>query len=114
MVLCGASAYEQKYYLNPDFAGLPAGIKEELQILCVLFTEEAGGIFTMEFADDGRLLLKTDAAADDFDYDEIGAALRIRQLQNDRQELFSSLCLYYRIFIRGEAPQKLRKESEKC
>ena len=36
IVLCGASAYEQKYYFNPDFDALPQQVKEELQILCVM------------------------------------------------------------------------------
>ena len=43
VVLCGSSAYEQKYYLNEDFAGLPQTIKDELKIMCVLFTEDVGG-----------------------------------------------------------------------
>ena len=49
IVLCGASAYEQKYYFNEDFSSLPDHVKKELQIMCVLFTEEIGGIFTLEF-----------------------------------------------------------------
>ena len=48
-VLCGANAYEQKYYFNPDFESLPQAIQDELHIMCVLFTEEIGGIFTVEF-----------------------------------------------------------------
>ena len=36
IVLCGASAYEQKYYFNPDFDALPQQVKEELQILLSL------------------------------------------------------------------------------
>ena len=48
VVLCGASAYEQKYYFNKDFDSLPDHVKKELQIMCVLFTEEIGGIFTLE------------------------------------------------------------------
>ena len=39
MVLCGASAYEQKYYLNEAFGRLPSRIQDELKIMCVLFTE---------------------------------------------------------------------------
>jgi len=38
IVLCGANAYEKKYYFNPLFEALPEGIKEELNIICVLFT----------------------------------------------------------------------------
>ena len=32
-VLCAASSYEQKYYLNPDFAALPEAVQQELQIM---------------------------------------------------------------------------------
>ena len=32
-VLCGANAYEQKYYFNRQFAALPESIRQELQIL---------------------------------------------------------------------------------
>ncbi|MCI5568562.1 MAG: DUF6145 family protein [Candidatus Alectryocaccobium sp.] len=110
MVLCGANAYEQKYYLNPDFEGLPSQIKDELQIMCVLYTAEIGGIFTVEFNDDGKLLLKTNASENDFTYDEIGSELKIKQLMNDKQELFRSLELYYRIFIDGDVPEELLKE----
>lgn len=45
VVLCGASAYNKKFYLNQDFKGLPDSIKDELKIMCVLFTEDIGGIF---------------------------------------------------------------------
>ena len=38
IVLCAASAYEQKFYLNPDFMTLPESIRQELQIMCVLYT----------------------------------------------------------------------------
>ena len=47
VTLCGSNAYEKKYYLNPDFNGLPEQIKQELQIACVLFTAEVGGILTL-------------------------------------------------------------------
>lgn len=102
-VLCGANSYEQKYYLNKAFSSLPEQIKDELQILCVTYTEEIGGVFTMEFDEGGVLLLKTMAAENDFAYDEIGSQLRIKQLQADRQDLFTSLELYYRVFINGES-----------
>ena len=38
LVLCAASAYEEKFYLNEAFKGLPEGIKEDLKIISVLFT----------------------------------------------------------------------------
>lgn len=42
-VLCGANVYEKKYYFNRKFDGIPPSIKDELHIICVLFTEEVGG-----------------------------------------------------------------------
>ena len=40
IVLCAANSYEQKYYLNPEFEMLPESIKQELNIMCVLYTED--------------------------------------------------------------------------
>lgn len=57
VVLCASNSYEKKYYFNPDFDKLPEDIKNELKIMCVLFTEEVGGILDLEFDDDGTLLL---------------------------------------------------------
>ena len=48
VVVCGANAYEQKYYFNEEmFGNLPQSVKDELHIISVLFTEEVGGIFTI-------------------------------------------------------------------
>ena len=33
IVLCAASAYEEKYYLNEDFASLPDAVKDELRAM---------------------------------------------------------------------------------
>lgn len=55
IVLCGSSAYTKKFYLNPLFNGLPEGIKEDLNILCVLYTEDIGG--TLQLIFDKRELL---------------------------------------------------------
>ena len=98
VVLCGASAYEQKYYFNKDFNSLPDHVKKELQIMCVLYTEEIGGIFTLEFDDQGDLQFKTEAAEADGFY----GALKIKQLRQEKQELLESLEMYYRVFFLGE------------
>ena len=42
VVLCGASAYEQKYYFNQDFDSLPESIKQELHIMCVRRNPDTG------------------------------------------------------------------------
>ena len=87
VVLFGASACEQKYYFNQDFASLPETIKQELQVMCVLYTEDVGGILTLEFDENGNLQFKTEATDSDFRYDEIGSVLKIKQLQSEKREL---------------------------
>ncbi len=101
-VLCGANSYEQKYYFNEQFASIPDSIKEELHIICVLFTEEVGGIFTIVFEEDGSISFETDAEEDDFLYDEISSGLMIREIRRNRQEMLEALSLYYRVFVLHE------------
>ena len=102
MVLCASNAYEKKYYLNDQFSNLPERVKQELQIMCVLFTEDVGGILTLEFAQDGTLEFKTEALEADARYDEIGSALKIKQIQTEKKELLESLEMYYRVFFLGD------------
>ncbi len=102
-ILCASSKYEEKYYLNPEFEGLPQGIKDELQAMCVLFTEDIGGILTLEFDDNANLQFVTMTDENDILYDEIGSVLKIKQLRNARQELLESLEMYYKIFFLGQS-----------
>ncbi len=106
VVLCGANAYEQKYYFNEQFAKIPQSIQEELHVICVLFTEEVGGIFTIVFEEDGSVSLETDAEEDDLLYDEISSGLLVGEIRRNRQELLESLQLYYKIFILHEDIQE--------
>ena len=99
IVLCGSNAYEQKYYLNEDFNGLPQAIKDELKIMCVLFTEDIGGILSLEFEENGDLIFNVTADEGDLLYDDIGSGLKIQQIIREKQELLQQLELYYRIAI---------------
>ena len=101
MVLCGSNGYERKYYFNEEFASLPDEVKKELQILCVWFTEECGGVLTMEFDQDGALEFKHITSEYDGYYDEIGADLKIKQYREERRDLLESLELYYRLMFLG-------------
>ena len=102
IVLCGASAYEQKYYFNKLFDKIPQSIQDELHIICVLFTEEVGGVITFVFEPDGSLSIETESAEDDFLYDEISSGLLVGKIRSTKQELLESLELYYRVFFLGE------------
>lgn len=102
IVLCGANAYEKKYYFNERFKGIPQSIQEELHIICVLFTAEVGGIFTIVFEPDGMLAFETNAAEDDILYDEVSSGLLVGEIRRNRQEMLESLSLYYKVFILHE------------
>jgi Family of unknown function (DUF6145) len=102
VVLCGANSYKKKYYINEDFAALPSSIQDELQVLCVLFTEEIGGVLRLEFEEDGNLQFWVEALESDAMFDEIGSALKIKELQKTKRELLESLEMYYRVFFLGE------------
>ncbi len=97
VVLCAANAYQKKYYLNPDFEGLPKAVRDELQILCVLYTEDVGGILTIGFDEDGKLKLQVTYSEGDAFFDEIGSRVKIGKMQKEKEELFSSLEQYYHI-----------------
>ena len=101
-VLCGANSYEQKYYFNQEFSSLPQSVKDELHIMCVLYTEDVGGILTLEFDDSGTLEFKVTAPEEDYLIDEIGSVLKIKQYQEEKREMLESLELYYRTFFLGE------------
>ena len=87
VVLCAASAYEQKFYLNPQFESLP---------------EDVGGILLVVYDEEGNLELKVEHEENDFAFDEIGSVLKIKQLQQTKRELFESLETFYRVFYLGE------------
>lgn len=102
VVLCVSNAYEKKYYLNEDFNGLPDHIKNELKAMCVLFTEDVGGILMLKYDENGTLQFETEAAEEDILYDEIGAVLKIKQLRNQKADLLQSLELYFKVFFLDE------------
>lgn len=102
VVLCVSNAYHKKYYLNENFNGLPQTIRDELKIMCVLYTEDVGGILELVFDEDGNLDFRTSCKENDFFYDEIGSVLKIKQYRNERRELLESIETYYRIVFLGE------------
>ena len=98
-ILCACGAYEQKFYFNNRFDNIPEAVKEELQVMCVMFTEDVGGEIYVSFDEDGTLLLTVNADEDDILYDEIGSGLKINELRRKKAELFEQLEAYYRSFI---------------
>ena len=83
VVLCGANAYEEKYYLNPDFEQLPQEVKDELKIMCVLYVHDVGGILTLVYEEDGELCFEVTSEEFDPMFDDIGSQLKIKELQRE-------------------------------
>ena len=97
-ILCAANSANMLFYFNEEKYGiLPEDVKKELKIICVLYCPDVGGIITMSFSDEHRLLISTIEPID-----EIGAELRVKQIRRDNEELFSMLEEFSRKFFGGE------------
>ena len=103
VILSVANAYKKQYYLNPKLAKLPDTIQEELQIMCVLYTADVGGILTLRFDEEGNLLCHVTSEEDDYFFDEIGCVFKSKEIQREKQELLEALELYYKAFFLKEA-----------
>ncbi len=102
VVLCASNAYEQKYYLNEDFAALPQAVQDELKVMCVLYTEDVGGVLSLVFEEDGTLVFEVNADEGDLLFDEIGSVLLMKRMQEEKRELLAALELYFKVFFLGE------------
>lgn len=102
IILCGSSTYTKKFYLNEDFGSLPSSIKDELKVMCVLFTEDVGGTIELYFDESGNLQIETSMDEGDLLYDDIGSVLKVKQMRREKSELFESLEMFYRVFFLGE------------
>lgn len=99
IVLCVSNSYEKKFYLNDDFQSLPKQVKDELKIMCVLYTEDIGGILSLEYDEDGNLQFVVQADEGDLLFDEIGSVLKMKQIREDKKELLEALETYYKVFF---------------
>ena len=106
VVLCGASAYEKLFYLNPDLDNLPQDVKDQLKILCVCFTEKVGGRLMLQYDEEGNLEFSVSANEADAMFDEIGSALEIKKIQAEERDFLESLELYFKVFFLGLDPEE--------
>ncbi len=97
--LAVANGYTEKYFLSDDFAGLPAMIKDEIQIMLVEYVADIGGMIGLYFDEEGDLKIELTKADDDFFYDDIGAEYKLREIERHKRELFESLEFYYKSFV---------------
>ncbi len=112
IVLCGANAYDKKYYFNKKFSKVPESIQEQLHIISVLFTEEIGGIFTVSFTPYGELVMESTHEDGDLLYDEIGAPLMIKEIRKQKREMLEALEIYFKVTYLGQNPADLLDTDE--
>ncbi|GHU63604.1 hypothetical protein FACS189418_7210 [Clostridia bacterium] len=101
-ILCVSNAELKQYYFNPKFSSLPDQIQKEIITLCVDHTAENGGIFSLEFNSEGKLQISVKCSDENTFFDQIGSELKIKQMQQEKVELFRSLELFYQVFIRSK------------
>ncbi len=95
VVLCAANAYNQKFFLNPEYNNLPDDVKNQLKIISVEYTEEIGGIFLMEFNRDNKLVLKSMHEDGDIMFDEDNSRKKIDSIAEKYEALFTKLETYF-------------------
>lgn len=108
-ILAVASYEKQKYYLEQAFQALPASIQEEVRVLCVLLAQKLMCTFVVGFYEDGQVYFETVLREDDFNFDDIGAQLEIKEIYRKKKDLLASLSLWYRIYFTEEG-YKLKQE----
>ena len=96
-VLCAANSANMMFYFNEEHYGiLPDEVKKELKRLCVLYCADVGGIITMGFSESHKLMITTLEPID-----EIGAELKVRQMQREQAELFRQLEKFSEMLSQG-------------
>lgn len=107
-ILCAAKNTDFKgFAMNPEYDRLPDEIKDKLRILCAEFVEDAGGVFIIQFEEDGTPQFVTEETVD-----EIGAGVRISKLQREEARLWEQLRMFYRVFVLGEDAASLLEKGD--
>lgn len=106
-IVLSVSPYNHKYYFESNFNDIPAEIKEELTEAIAAIAEKVNAIITVGFNEEGQIFIDQTADMDVF-VDDIGAALEIKRLQQEKAELLKSLQLWYMIY-RSEKGQIVKE-----
>lgn len=96
-ILISVSPYVQKFYFNEKYKDLPMDIREALRAKLAVIAEKVNGIITLGFNENGEIFIE-ERHEDPVFYDDIGASLEIKKLQNEEAELLKSLKMWYVIY----------------
>ena len=97
VILCSASKYTQKYFINSEFDEIPEDIINDIKELCIITSAKIKAVFSIGFYEDGNVFLEVQNE-DNVDFDEENAKTEISIIQNEQKELIKALQLWYTIF----------------
>lgn len=93
-----ASYYKQQYYANPKFEGLPVNIRNHMRDLSIMLAEKLHGVITLGFYPSGDVFFEITAEEGDFEHDEIGAQLELKEVEGENKENFKTMKLWYLMY----------------
>lgn len=96
LIVC-ISAFEHKYFYNPEFEDIPSEIKQELVEATAHIAEQVNGIISVGFYQNGTVYIEQ-TLQDNILVDEIGADLEIKRFQKEKKELIKSLTMWYMVY----------------
>mgnify|MGYP006894339477 CR=1 FL=1 len=106
-IFISASYYKQRYYANPEFDDVPVEIRNEMRALCIMLAEKLHGIVSVGFYSNGDIFFEAMAEESDYEYDEIGAHLEIKQIEKEKSKTLKALRLWY-LMYKTEYGDKMR------
>ena len=96
VILCGANAYEKKYYFNRKFDKIPENIKED----------------TIGFTPYGEVEMDAQKDEEDLLYDEIGAELLKKEIRRKKADMLRALSIYFKVTFLGQDAAALLEEED--
>ncbi len=97
VIFC-ASKYKELYYFNELYKDLPTEVKKDLHEKVIMLNKCIGGIVLVGFyEDDGEIFVRSMSEENDFEYDEIFAALNVKEFEKLEREFLQNLSKWYNL-----------------
>ncbi len=96
IIFC-VSKYKELYYFNDLYKELPIPVKKDLHEKVITLNKCIGGIIIIGFYDDGEIFIRAEHEETDFEYDEIFAALNVKEFEKIEREFLLNLSKWYNL-----------------
>lgn len=94
IIFC-VSKYVEKYYFNELYKDLPTLVKKDLFEKSIMLNKCIGGLIVIGFDEEGDIFIRATCEENDFEYDEIFAALNVKEFEKIEREFLLSLSKWY-------------------